>query len=285
MDYVNPEALVSTDWLEQHMNAPDVHIVDATFYLPHDERDAAEEYSFRHIPGAVFFNIDDICDSDIDLPHMLPSSEKFSSRVRNLGLGDGTRIVVYDSSGGFMAACRVWWMFRIFGHTDVVVLNGGLPKWGKEKRPINDEVVIPQRRHFTASKNNFLIKNRSQMMKNLETWKFQVIDARSQGRFDGIDHEPRPTEKRGHIPGSVNIPFTSLLNAKDNFTFKTADELQAAFDGAGVDINKPVTASCGSGVTAAVTAFALYLLGHDEVSVYDGSWAEWGDHPDTPIGP
>ncbi len=285
MDYVNPDALVSTDWLEQHLDAPDVHVVDATFYLPNDERNAAEEYSFRHIPGAVFFDIDDVCDSSVDLPHMLPSPEKFSSKVRKLGLGDGNRIVVYDSSGGFMAACRVWWMFRVFGHKDIAVLDGGLPKWMKEKRPVDDEEVIPQPRHFTASMNNMLVKNLSQMMENIEAKKFQVVDARSPGRFDGIDHEPRPTEKRGHIPGSINLPFTALLNAKENFTFKSASEIKAAFDDAGIDLARPIAASCGSGVTASVTAFALNLLGHDEIPVYDGSWAEWGDHPDTPVGP
>ncbi|NQU57874.1 MAG: 3-mercaptopyruvate sulfurtransferase [Rhodospirillales bacterium] len=285
MEYANPDALVSTDWLEQHLNAPDVRVVDATFYLPHDERVAAEEYSFRHIPGAVYFNIDEICDSDTDLPHMLPSPEKFSSKVSKLGLGDGNRIVVYDNSGGFMAACRVWWMFRIFGHTDIAVLNGGLPKWSQEKRPLNDHEVTPQERHFSATMNNTLVKNVSQMMANLENHKYQVIDARSPGRFSGIDHEPRPTEKRGHIPGSTNLPFNALLNPKDNFTFKSADEIQAAFSDAGVDMKKPIITSCGSGVTASVNALALYLLGHDEVSVYDGSWAQWGDHPDTPVGP
>lgn len=284
MDYPNPDALVSTDWLEQHLMAPDVRIVDATFYLPNDERDAAEEYSFRHIPGAVYFDIDEICEADTDLPHMLPSPEKFSSKVRKLGLGDGNRIVVYDSSGGFMAACRVWWMFRIFGHQDVAVLNGGLPKWGKEKRPVNDHQVTPQDRHFSASMNNPLLKDLDHMMANLENQKFQVIDARSAGRFSGIDHEPRPTEKRGHIPGSINVPFNDLLNGKDNFTFKSADQIMAVFKEAGVDVNKPLTSSCGSGVTAAVTALALYLVGNDQVAVYDGSWAQWGDHPDTPVG-
>jgi len=285
MDYQNPEALVSTEWLAEHLNAPDVRVVDATYYLPHDERDAAEEYAFRHIPGAVFFDIDDICASDTELPHMLPSPEKFSSKVRKLGLGDGNRIVVYDGSGGFMAACRVWWMFRVFGHEDVAVLNGGLPKWSKEGRPLDDDEVIVQERHFTARMDHILVKSYEQMMANLENHRFQVIDARSEGRFAGIDHEPRPTEKRGHIPGSLNLPFVNLLNPKNNFTFKSADELVAAFEGAGVDLAQPVATSCGSGVTASVTAFALYLLGHEEVPVYDGSWAEWGDHPDTPVGP
>lgn len=285
MDYTNPDALVSTDWLEKHLKAPDVRVIDATFYLPNDERVAAEEYSFRHIPGAVYFNIDEICDSSTELPHMLPSPEKFSSAVGKLGLGDGNRIVVYDSSGGFMAACRVWWTFRIFGHTDVAVLDGGLPKWSREKRPMNDHQVVPRQRQFTATMNHTMVKDLSQMMSNLEKRKFQVVDARSPGRFNGVDHEPRPTEKRGHIPGSVNLPFNALLNVKENFTFKSAAEIVAAFNDAGVDMNKPIITSCGSGVTASVNALALYLLGHDEVAVYDGSWAQWGDHPDTPIGP
>jgi len=285
MDYANPDALVSTAWLEEHLNAPDVRVVDATFYLPHDERVAAEEYAFRHIPGSVYFNIDEICDSETDLPHMLPSAEVFASKVSKLGLGDGNRIVVYDSSGGFMAACRVWWMFRIFGHMDIAVLDGGLPKWTQENRRVDDNVVTPQERHFSATMNHILIKNLTQMMNNLESHKFQVIDARSAGRFDGIDHEPRPTEKRGHIPGSFNLPFNGLLNMQQNCTFKSADEILTAFKDAGVDLSKPITTSCGSGVTASVSALALYLLGHDEVAVYDGSWAEWGDHPDTPVGP
>jgi thiosulfate/3-mercaptopyruvate sulfurtransferase len=233
MDYVNPDALVSTAWLEQHLDAPDVRIVDATYYLPGDERNAVENYALRHIPGAVYFNIDEICDSDVDLPHMLPSSEKFSSKVRKLGLGDGNRIIVYDSAGGYMAACRVWWMFRIFGHKDVAVLDGGLPKWEHEKRPVNDDEVRPQERHFSACMNNTLVKNVSQMIKNI--------------------------------------------------IFRSAAEIKAAFDGAKIDMKKPIAASCGSGITAAVITFALYLIGNDEVAVYDGSWAEWGDHPDTPV--
>lgn len=285
MEYRNADALVSTDWLERHLDAPDVRVVDATFYLPNDQRDAAEEYSFRHIPGAVFFDIDEICDAETELPHMLPDPDIFSSRARRLGLGDGNRIVVYDSSGGFMAACRVWWMFRVFGHTDIAVLNGGLPRWTAEGRPVDDHRVSVRERNLSVTFNHVLVKNRDHMMANLESGRFQVVDARSPARFEGIDHEPRPTEKRGHIPGSVNVPFAALLNPKDNFTFKSAGDIRAAFDAAGVDVDRPITASCGSGVTAAVTALALYLIGHDEVPVYDGSWAEWGDHPDSPVGP
>ena len=283
MEYVNSDALVSTSWLEQHMGSPEVRIVDATYYLQNDERNAAENYALRHIPGSVFFNIDEICDSTVDLPHMLPSPEKFSLRVRKLGLGDGNRIVVYDSSGGFMAACRVWWMFRMFGHMDVAVLDGGLPKWDHEKRPVSNDKPSPQKQHFSAKKNHKLVKNISQMLKNLEIKKFQVIDARTPGRYKGNDPEPRPTKKVGHIPGSINLPFPVLLNPKDNFTFKTADAIRAAFDDVKIDINKPIAASCGSGVTAAVITFALYLIGNAEGAIYDGSWAEWGNHAETKV--
>jgi len=283
MEYVNPAALVSTSWLEQHMSSPEISIVDATYYLPNDERNAAKNYALRHIPGAVFFNIDEICDSTVDLPHMLPSPEKFSSRVGKLGLGNRNRIVVYDSSGGFMAACRVWWMFRIFGHMDVAVLDGGLPKWNHEKRPINKVEARPQEQYFSAKINCNMVKNVSQMLENIERKKFQVVDARSPRRYCGEDLEPRPTEKVGHIPGSVNVPFTVLLNPRKHFTFKSADEIQAAFDEVGLNVNKSIAVSCGSGVTAAVITFALYLIGNDEVAVYDGSWAEWGNHPETEV--
>ena len=285
MEYVNSDALVSTSWLEKYINSPDLNIVDATYFLPNDERNAAKNYALVHIPGAVFFNINEICDSKVNLPHMLPSPEKFSFQVSKLGLGDGNRIVVYDSSGGFMAACRVWWMFRIFGHMDVAVLNGGLPKWIHEKRPISKAEVKPKEKYFSAKINYKLVKNISHILENIVKKEFQVIDARSQGRYNGNDPEPRPTKKVGHIPGSINLPFPVLLNPQNYFTFKSADAIRAAFDDFGIDINKPIITSCGSGVTAAVITFALYLIGNNEGAIYDGSWAEWGDHPHTKVVP
>jgi len=283
MEFANPEALVSTEWLADHLAAPDVRVVDATWYLPSDGRKGRETYDEAHIPGAVIFDIDEIADTSSDLPHMLPSSEKFSSRVRDLGLGDGNRIIVYDANGGFMAACRVWWMFRVFGHEDVAVLDGGLPKWEAEGRPTNDDEVRPQPRHFTARQNNFLVRSADQLLRNVDSGKEQVVDARSPGRFNGTEDEPRPNARKGHIPNSVNIPVPAFMDPKRDFAFRPAADIQAAVDAAGLDPKRPIVASCGSGVTACVIGMGLYLLGHKEVAIYDGSWSEWGTREDTPV--
>jgi thiosulfate/3-mercaptopyruvate sulfurtransferase len=274
-------ALVSTDWLAAHMDAPDVRIVDGSYYLPNEGLDPRAEYEVQHLPGAVFFDIDEIADSGNPLPHMLPAPEKFSSRVRKLGLGDGVRIVAYDQRGLFSAP-RVWWTFRYFGHRDVAVLDGGLPKWLHEGRPVTDEPARPGERHFTARMNSLMVRDKEQVLANIKSGREQVLDARSRGRFEGAEPEPRPGLRGGRIPGSLSLPFNDLVDPQTQ-TMLATDDLRARFAAAELDLGRPVVTSCGSGITAAVLALGLELLGHRDVSVYDGSWTEWGAPGDTPV--
>lgn len=274
--------LVETSWLADHLSSPDIVVVDGSLHLPTAKRDAKAEYHAGHIPGALFFDIEDISDHANPLPHMLPSATQFSSQMRKLGIGDGTRVVAYDSEGLYSAA-RVWWMFRAMGHDDVAVLNGGLKKWKAEGRPLEDgPAPVRQPRHFTARADASLVRDKQDVMGLLGSPTVQIVDARGAGRFAGRDPEPRKGLRSGHIPGSKNVPYSTLLNADG--TMKPPAELAQIIAAAGVDPQRPVVASCGSGVTAGVVALALAMIGAPNAAVYDGSWTEWG-HEDagTPV--
>ncbi len=276
----DPRTLVSTDWLARHLNDPDLRILDASWYLPDAGRNARAEYEAGHIPGARFFDIDEISDQRSALPHMAPPPEKFISRMRAMGVGDGHQVVVYDGAGLFSAA-RVWWLFRLMGKQDVAVLDGGLPKWKAEGRALEDMAPVLRDRHITVSRQNHLVRDVTQVAHAAKLGHAQVLDARAAARFAGEAPEPRPGLRAGHIPGALNLPFGQVLNADG--TMKDAAGLKAAFEAAGVDLSQPVITSCGSGVTASVLALALERLGHRDWSLYDGSWAEWGMYDDLPV--
>lgn len=277
----DPETLVSTKWLETHLHDNNIRVLDASWYLPAMERDARAEYDVGHIPEARFFDIDDISDHRSDLPHMMPPVEKFLSRIRQLGVGDGHQIVVYDGMGLFSAP-RVWWMFRYMGHKQVAVLNGGLPKWKREGRLMSTEPPTIRDRHMFADVQHHLIRDVTEVASAVKLHNEQIVDARPADRFSGATPEPREGLRSGHIPGSKNVCFQDLIRAG---LLRSDDELRAIFEKAGVDIDQPIVTTCGSGVTAAVLALALARLGRRDTAVYDGSWAEWGAFSHLAIEP
>lgn len=274
--------LVSTEWLSEHIDAPDLVVVDSSWHMPAEQRDAHREYLDSHIPGAVFFDIDDIADTNSNLPHMLAGNVKFSSRMRKMGIGDGNRIVVYDTNGIFSAA-RGWWTFRAMGVEEVAVLDGGLPKWIREERPLDSGKKQKQERHFTARRNSAIIRDADDIRKIVQDpdANIQIVDARTEGRYRGAEPEPRPGLRAGRIPNSINLPFGQLMN--DDGTMKKPDTLRDTFQKVGIDLSQPVITTCGSGVTAAVLSLGLERAGHRNVALYDGSWCEWGSRHDLPI--
>jgi thiosulfate/3-mercaptopyruvate sulfurtransferase len=276
----NKSDLVTADWLAGNLGAPGLVILDASYFLPPEGKNAREEYEKAHIPGAVFFDIEAVADPDNPLPHMLPSAALFEEIAAALGVSNDSQVVVYDAKPGFSAP-RAWFTFRYFGHDKVAILDGGLKAWLAEGRPVESGGVEPARGAFSASAKQAWLRDKAAIAANLESRAEQVVDARAAERFEGRAPEPRPGLRAGHIPGSRNVPWDALV--QENGSFRAPAQIARIFADAGVDLEKPVVTSCGTGVTACTLAFGLHLTGHEVAGVYDGSWVEWGGAEDTEI--
>ena len=273
--------IVSTEWLAARLGTVGLRVIDASWYLSGSDRNPAAEYAAGHIPGAVFFDLDANSDSSTTLPHMLPSEQAFAARMTALGLNDSDDLIVYDGSGTNLSAARVWWMFRVFGHSSAAVLDGGMGKWRRENRPIEQGTVTLPQGKFNARLNPTAVRDLTAIRANIQQEREQLVDVRSAGRFAATEPEPRPGLRRGHVPGSRNLPFTELV--RPDGTILPDDQLRRRIEAAGVDLSQPVVATCGSGTSACTLILSLARLGHQDAAVYDGAWSEWGGRPDTPI--